>query len=186
MNKPLFGFRSASRLRRQLPDKRDQLYRIAFSWCHDPALADDLVQETLAKALAKVHQLRDRERLEPWLFRVLSNCWKDHLRAHREMQDIDDIVLASPHTPADSYRERELADRVRAGVAQLPSGQRQVLTLVDLEGMPYVEVAEVLEIPIGTVMSRLSRARAALAERLRSDGEALLDTPPATKLRSVK
>jgi RNA polymerase sigma-70 factor (ECF subfamily) len=182
----LLSFGSAQRLRGQLPDQRDRLYRVAFSWCHDPVLADDLVQETLVKALAKIHGLRDRERLGSWLFRILSNCWKDHLRTRREMLDIDDIVLASPHMPADSYREQELVGRVRAGVALLPSGQRQVLTLVDLEGMSYSEVAEVLEIPIGTVMSRLSRARAALGERLRSYGATLVDPPQATRLRSIK
>jgi RNA polymerase sigma-70 factor (ECF subfamily) len=177
---------SGHRLRRQLPEKRDQLYRVAFSWCHDPALADDLVQETLAKALTKGHQLRDRERLEPWLFRVLSNCWKDYLRARREMQDIDDVVLASPDTPADNYGEQQLVDRVRVGVAQLPLGQRQVLTLVDLEGFSYAEVAEVLQIPIGTVMSRLNRARTALADRLRTYRAALADPPPVTNLRRIK
>lgn len=183
---PFANLRAAHRLRRELPGKRDQMYRIAFAWCHDAALADDLVQEALTKAMGKAHQLRDLERLDAWLLRVMSNCWKDHLRARRDMQDIDEIVLASTDTPADRYHEQELLARVRGAVAQLPQGQRQVLTLVDLQGMAYAEVAEVLQIPIGTVMSRLSRARGALAERLRTYQVALTDLPHPTGLRRVK
>lgn len=186
MEMSLANLRSARRMRRELPAKRDQLYRIAFAWCHDAGLADDLVQETLAKALDKAHQLRELERLDAWLVRVMSNTWKDHLRARREMQDIDEIVLASPDNPAERYREQELLARVRGAVAQLPQGQRQVLTLVDLQGMAYAEVAEVLQIPVGTVMSRLNRARGALAERLRTYRVALVDTPQPNRLRSVK
>ncbi|HHO69416.1 MAG TPA: RNA polymerase sigma factor, partial [Gammaproteobacteria bacterium] len=77
-------------LKRTLVDHRDALYRIAYSWCHNPALADDLVQETLAKALKNGGQLRDPRTVKSWLYRILSNCWHDHFRRSRETVDVDD------------------------------------------------------------------------------------------------
>ena len=66
--------------RHELRERRDRLYRLAFSWCHNAALADDLTQEALTKALRNSTQLRDDQRLDSWLFRILANCWQDHLR----------------------------------------------------------------------------------------------------------
>ncbi|MDE2090067.1 MAG: RNA polymerase sigma factor [Gammaproteobacteria bacterium] len=152
-----------------LEQSRGRLYRVAYSWCYDAALADDLVQETLSKALGKSAQLRDPERLPRWLFSILSHCWYDHLRRQRDTQDIDEMqdsmsqALSDPQPgPEEAHARRETADRVRKAVAALPPGQRQVLTLVDLEEFSYGEVAEILDIPIGTVMSRLCRARRSL------------------------
>ena len=71
---------------------RKPLFRVAFSWCHDVALADDLAQETLARGLARIGQLREAERLTSWLFAILHRCWIDHLRQRRE--DVDEEVLA--------------------------------------------------------------------------------------------
>ena len=152
-------------LRDRIAERRAGLYRLALMWCHDPALADDLTQEAIAKALARSGQLRDADRLRPWLFGILVNCWRDHLRALRPAEDIDAIEehwLATEESCEQTAGRAELAERVRAAVAQLPVGQRQVLALVDLEQCSYAEVAQTLAIPIGTVMSRLCRARAAL------------------------
>ncbi|GAB3630150.1 hypothetical protein GCM10027419_50070 [Pandoraea terrae] len=132
-------------------------------------MAEDLVQETLSKALRKSSQLRDLKALDGWLFSILTNCWRDHFRKHVDMEDIDEIDelnLASDLTPEDACAQNEVVNRVRAAVAALPPGQRQVLTLVDLEEFSYSEVAEILDIPVGTVMSRLSRARQALTTKL--------------------
>ena len=152
--------------KRSLGGYRENLYRIAYSWCHNPALADDLVQEALTKALKNSGQLRDQKTFKAWLYRILSNCWRDHFRRSRDTVDIDDVILADNDTPDSFHSRQQIINRVRTAIAHLPMGQRQVITLVDLEGCSYIEVAQILDVPIGTVMSRLSRARKALKERL--------------------
>ena len=145
--------------------QRPVLYRIAYAWCHDPALADDLVQDTLSKAWARRAQLRDEAALKSWLVSIMNHCWLDYLRARREFEDIEPLqdALESPtDTPEACCNREQVIACVRAAVARLPMGQRQVLTLVDLEEFSYAEVADILGIPVGTVMSRLSRARAGL------------------------
>lgn len=174
-----------TRAQRELAEKieasRGRLYRVAFAWCHDAALADDLAQEALARALSRIEQLREVERLSSWLFSILHRCWIDHLRSRRE--NLDEGALAELPSdlpgPEGHAEQQETVNRVRAAVAALPLGQRQVVTLVDLEEFSYAEVAEVLAIPIGTVMSRLCRAREAL--------RGLLEPAAAQpRLRSVK
>lgn len=155
--------------RQEIEHWRPSLYRVAYSWCHDRALADDLVQETLLKALARREQLRDCERLKGWLFAILNNGFRDHLRRQRVHDDIDELADEMPGTaptPEDDRATAEIVARVRAAIARLPLGQRQVVTLVDLEELSYAEVAQALSIPIGTVMSRLCRARATLRDAL--------------------
>jgi RNA polymerase sigma-70 factor (ECF subfamily) len=152
--------------KRTLAEYRENLYRIAYSWCHNAALADDLVQETLTKALKNSGQLRDHKTLKAWLYRILSNCWRDHFRRSRDTVDIDEVILVETETPDSRHDRQQVINRVRDAIARLPMGQRQVITLVDLEGCSYIEVAQILDVPIGTVMSRLSRSRKALKEQL--------------------
>ncbi len=152
--------------RNKLEENRERLYRMAYAWCHDPFLADDLVQETLEKALKNANQLRDIKAIHSWLFKIMANCWRDHFRGSRNMVNIDYVELSSKRTPEDEYEQQSIILKVREAVVKLSEKQRQVLTLVDLEGFSYIEVADVLEIPIGTVMSRLCRARRALKEIL--------------------
>lgn len=157
------------RWRAELEAARPGLYRVAYAWCRDATLADDLVQEATAKALERGDQLRDPARLKSWLFAILSRCWHDQLRARHPHQDIDELgeeSLAVDSSPLDELERRQIVLRVRAAVARLPVGQRQVLTLVDLEEFSYAEVGEILGIPIGTVMSRLCRGRRALRDEL--------------------
>jgi RNA polymerase sigma-70 factor (ECF subfamily) len=144
---------------------RPVLYRIAYAWCHDAALADDLVQETLSKALTRRAQLRDEASLKAWTVAILNHCWLDHLRSRRDFDDVEDWqdeLESSADTPEASCNREQVIACVRSAVARLPLGQRQVLTLIDLEEFGYAEVADILDIPVGTVMSRLSRARAGL------------------------
>jgi RNA polymerase sigma-70 factor (ECF subfamily) len=148
-----------------LDNIRPRLYRVAYSWSHNAALADDLVQETLIKALKNASQLRDPALLNSWLFSILANCLRDHFRQHKEMDDIEELEdyrYAHENTPENEHSQSQIVSRVRDAVAKLPLGQRQVLTLVDLEELTYIEVASILGIPIGTVMSRLCRARVAI------------------------
>jgi RNA polymerase sigma-70 factor, ECF subfamily len=149
-----------------LAQARARLYRVAYAWCHHPALADDLVQETLTKALRKSAQLRDPKARDAWLFTILANCYRDHFRKLRDMDDIDEIEISHDTTPETESSRTEIVSLVRTTVGRLPEGQRQVVTLVDLEGFSYVEVSQILDVPIGTVMSRLCRARNAMKAML--------------------
>lgn len=144
---------------------RPVLYRIAYAWCHEPALADDLVQDTLSRAWSRRAQLRETAALKAWMVSIMHHCWMDHLRARRDFDNVDDwqeTLESAADTPEACCNREQIIACVRAAVARLPLGQREVLTLVDLEEFGYAEVARILEIPVGTVMSRLSRARAAL------------------------
>ncbi|MDH5546397.1 MAG: sigma-70 family RNA polymerase sigma factor [Gammaproteobacteria bacterium] len=159
-------FTQSRKSRQKLESRWHRLYRLAYSWCHDPDLAGDLTQDTLAKALKNMHQLKDTDALDAWLFSILNNCWKDYWRNRREMSDLDQIE----HEPFDdihTHQQRnDLISGVRQAIARLPLHQRQVLSLVDIEEMSYKEVAQILDIPIGTVMSRLCRARKELKDIL--------------------
>lgn len=155
-----------NRLDHKLSEQRARLHRMATAWCGDPALADDLVQDTLARALEKQEQLKDEQRLGAWLYRILHNCWMEYLRTRKPEMDIDDIELACTNCPEKQFADDQLAEQVRAAVEALPVGQRQVMTLIDLEGCSYEQVAAILDVPVGTVMSRLSRAREAMKKRL--------------------
>lgn len=180
-------FFSAQRCDARLKQQRAKLLRVAYSWCHQHALADDLVQETLARAMEKCSQLRDATQLEPWLFAILTNCWRDHLRRLRPQENLDDLedALYEPsNTPEKSGEQEQIVDRVQKAVARLPIGQCEVLTLVDLEEFSYAEVSAILQIPIGTVMSRLCRARQSLKKDLMEFD--LTSTRETNKLRRVK
>lgn len=153
-------------LRARIAKTHGRLYRVAYAWGHNADLASDIVQETIAKALKKVSQLREPEKLESWMFGIMTNCWRDHFRRQHEFVDIDDVTLTDEETPEKYYQRQDVVDLVRSAIARLPEGQRHVVTLVDLESFSYTEVANILGIPVGTVMSRLSRARCQLAEIL--------------------
>ena len=158
----------ASALKPRIAELRPRLYRLAYAWCHDACLADDLAQEAMIKGLKSAYQLKDESVLEAWLFCILNNCWRDHFRRQHPQVDIEEIMElpANGPTPEQLHSENELVWRVRRAVSALPLGQRQVVTLVDLEEMSYGAAAQALNIPIGTVMSRLSRARVALRDLL--------------------
>jgi len=162
--KGLFGV--SAQFRGRVEAQREALYRLAYSWCYDAGLADDLVQETLLRALDRAGQLNDPQRLKSWLCAILANCLKDHFRRARPLEPLDEEMPAPGETPEGASASNQVAVRVRAEIERLPLGQRQTVTLVDLEGFSYAEVAEILEVPVGTVMSRLCRAREALRSRL--------------------
>lgn len=151
-----------ARIRQEMSSRREQLYQLAWSWCHEAALADDLVQETMLKALKYSKQLNDMGAIRPWLARILSNCWYDYLRTRRDTVDIDNLPYISQLQLQDHSDTQDFIPHVRRLMESLPTGQRQAITLVDIAGYSYAEVADILEIPIGTVMSRISRARSTL------------------------
>ena len=154
-----------------------RLRRYARALVGDRAGADDLVQDTLERAWTKLHLYRQGTDLRAWLFTVMHNVHVNRIRATRPTDPLGDEMpeLASRGAPPDALVLRDL-DRA---IARLPADQRAVLLLVTLEEMSYEEVARTLGIPIGTVMSRLSRAR----EKLRA---MMLGQSPAAKLKIVK
>ena len=154
------------------------LRRFARALTHDADLADDLVQDSLERAIRKRDLWRPTGSLRGWLFRILVNVYRNELRARRRIPAglPLDIGVSEPSVPAPQYARLALAETARAMHA-LPSEQREALLLVAVEGMSYAEAAAVLDIPSGTLMSRLARGRAAL-RRATEEG------PP--RLRSVK
>ncbi len=151
---------------RRIEHSRTKLYRMALAWCHDPMLADDLVQETQILALQKLHQLNNDAAFNGWIYSILNNAWLGHLRKSRPTEDIDQLVVADGASPEHETLMQQVDLMVRNAMSALPNAQRQVVSLVDLDGLSYSEVADILQIPIGTVMSRLNRARSALAQSI--------------------
>lgn len=113
------------------------------------------------------------------------NTWHDHLRARKETVEFDEADFSEEHTPETVNSRYETVQRVRQSMAKLPLGQREVLTLVDLERFSYAEVAQILDIPAGTVMSRLSRARRQLKELLLIAEQDVAGRDSATKGNTV-
>lgn len=160
----------------RLVDLIPRLRRYARALVNDHASADDLVQDTLERAWAKLHLYRRGTDLRAWLFTVMHNVHVNKVRSARATDPLDDEMpeLAQRAAQGESLVVRDL-DRA---IARLPEEQRAVLLLVTLEEMSYDQVSRALGIPIGTVMSRLSRAR----EKLR----AMMLGQSATKLKVVK
>jgi RNA polymerase sigma-70 factor (ECF subfamily) len=181
-----FQFVRQSEIRKRLSAVRPRLYRTAFAWTHDKALAEDLTHETLVKALQNARHLRDIKALDAWLFRIMTNCRNDHFRKQTSTDDIDNHELIDERTPETQSGERELVRMVREAVRALPETHRQTLTLVDLEGFSYVETASILGVPVGTVMSRLSRARARLRGLLTATEPVVQDKPNKAHIRRIK
>lgn len=169
---------------KKLSTSRERLYRLAYSWCHQPDVADDLVQDTCSKALNRRQSLRDDSAFDTWIFRILANTWYDYLKLQKEVVEYDDVYKPDDMTPEFIHSRYETIVDVRNAVGQLPLGQRQVLSLIELEQFSYSEVAEILDIPVGTVMSRLCRARKQLKELLLKTEHQSSAT--VTSLRSLK
>lgn len=150
----------------RIADSRDRLYRVALAWCGDRMLAEDLVQETLTAGISRKQQLRDPEKLYAWLYSILNNRWRNYLRSKKPHSEIDDELPTPVPGPEQNCEELDLVLLVRQAVTALPLVERQVVSLVDLDELSYCDVAEILEIPIGTVMSRLHRARKHLLTRI--------------------
>ncbi len=146
------------------------LRRYARALVRDPADADDLVQETLKRALVYLDDGREIRNLRAYLLSMLHNVRVDALKRHKragEQIEVDEGTLAAGGA---SQGDRMACQQVLAAIQKLSEEHRQVLLLVGLEGLSYRETAEVLDKPIGTVMSRLNRARAALRDVLALEG----------------
>jgi RNA polymerase sigma-70 factor, ECF subfamily len=151
----------------------DQLYNFAHWLTQNRSEAEDLVQETYVKALKGFSSFQPGTNFRAWIYRILRNTFltsRTGLKATATVPlDADDApeVPAGPDTPETIFIERSQQQLLQGAIEDLPLHFREVLLLCEVEEMSYQEIGEALAIPIGTVMSRLSRARKALRENLR-------------------
>lgn len=142
---------------------------MAVAWCGHESLADDLTQQALEKALKNLSRLKQADALEAWAFSILSNCFRDHCRKN-PLSEVPQEPVETEDQDQPGVDELVAKDQVRESIrraiGQLSPEQREVIMLVDLEGFSYTDVASILNIPMGTVMSRLNRARQKLKQLL--------------------
>jgi RNA polymerase sigma-70 factor (ECF subfamily) len=139
------------------------LYRYAFRLAGDAADAEDLTQETFCKAQMRLHQLRDPGRVRPWLFAILRNCY---LRKRRDEPEEKHLPMEAADTQVNADDEAPDAEELQRALNRLPEAYRTPLILFYFESFSYREIADQMGVPIGTVMSRLSRAKAFLRQLL--------------------
>ncbi len=154
-------------MQQELTDLLPALRRFAYSLTGSMADADDLLQNTVERILTR--DMPSDVDLTKWAFRICRNVWIDECRARKVRRDATENPELSDGQVTDGEHQttKEIEwSRVDAAMSRLPEDQRQIISLVAIQGMPYKMVAEILEVPKGTVMSRLARARAALSEAL--------------------
>jgi RNA polymerase sigma-70 factor, ECF subfamily len=171
-----------ARFAEQAMEHMDSLYSAALRMTRNPADAEDLVQETYLKAYRAYGTFEEGTNLKAWLYRILTNTFINAYRSKKrrpdetELEDVEDLYLyrrlgGLEASTAGRSAEDELLDwfsesEVKEAVESLPEAFRLAVLLADIEGFSYKEIADILDIPIGTVMSRLHRGRKALQKRL--------------------
>ena len=165
-----------------LPAYMDGLYAYAMVLSRNPAMAADLVQETYLRGLKAKESLRPDSNVKSWLFTILRNIWLNHLRHERagpKLAELDsdenlaDVSIATSEDPHDLYVRNLQREQVRTAIQQLPIESREIIILREYEELSYSEIANVLQCPMGTVMSRLARARSRLGGLLSTSRETL-------------
>jgi RNA polymerase sigma-70 factor (ECF subfamily) len=146
-----------------------RLRRFAYALTRSVDEGDDVVQAACERALRSLDQFREGTRLDSWMFRIIQNIWIDRMRARQARGTVVGAEMLERAVGADGVRTTEAIltlQAVRSIVAELPAEQQAVLALISVDGMSYKQAAETLELPIGTVTSRLARARRRIMERL--------------------
>ena len=157
----------------------DPLYNAAYRMARNPQDAEDLVQETYLKAYKYYDKFEEGTNLKAWLFKILKNTFINSYRKKQQLppradfaaieESFETIVRddsGAPTNPEEELLEKVLDEDVQHAIEELPHDYRMVVLLADLEGFSYKEIADILEIPVGTVMSRLYRGRRLLEDAL--------------------
>jgi len=142
---------------------------VIFHMCGDSQIAEDAAQETFIRAWSHLGSFRAEASLRNWLYRIALNTATDMLRKEKRILPgaMEDFQLADPRPgPEGTFLQGERTALVQKAISSLPDGSRAVLILKEYEGLSYREIADALEIPVGTVMSRLNHARRLLKEKL--------------------
>jgi RNA polymerase sigma-70 factor, ECF subfamily len=156
----------------------DGLFSYAMTVTRNRTEAEDLVQETYVRAMNAIANLRPDSNLKAWLFTILRNVWLNQLRKRHggpqmvEIEGAEGIANSIVEPSKDSlelYISKVEAEQVQAAIQELPTESREVILLREYEDLSYLEIASVLDCPVGTVMSRLARARAKLRESLSAE-----------------
>lgn len=169
--------------REELVSQIPNLRAFAVSLCGSPERADDLVQEALMKAWANIDNFEVGTNMRAWLFTILRNVYYSEFRKkRREVEDADGKIAANLATHPEQVGHLDMAD-FRAALNQLAPDQREALILVGASGFSYDEAAEICECAVGTVKSRVNRARSRLAELLAVQSSA--DFGPDTQSRAI-
>lgn len=151
---------------------------VIFRMCGDEQVAEDAAQETFIRAWSHLGSFRPEASLKSWLYRIALNAATDMLRREKRILpgDVDDFQLTDPEPgPEGVYLQEERATLVQRAVSSLPDASRAVLVLKEYEGLSYHEIANALDIPLGTVMSRLNYARRLLKEKLQGQMVVLME-----------
>jgi RNA polymerase sigma-70 factor (ECF subfamily) len=146
----------------QIVDLLPRLRRFARNLTRDPHDADDMVQIALERALTRLDQWQRDARLDSWMFKIVRNAWIDEVRSRGRRAKIFLSEESGVDVGVDTTDKESTLMSVQAAMLRLPEEQRLAVSLVLVEGLPYKEAAEVLDIPIGTLTSRLARGREAL------------------------
>lgn len=167
-------------VKRQIVALLPRLRRFAQALTGDRERGDDLVQETCLRALSRLEQWEEGTRLDSWMYRIAQNIWFDNIRALKVRGEVIDIDLAHDLVGEDGRNttgNRLALNEVMEAIGRLPPDQKVVIALVCIDGLSYKQAAEILEIPMGTVMSRLARARSAI--HIATDGDAAAGSAPS-------
>ncbi|MEL6729261.1 MAG: RNA polymerase sigma factor [Pseudomonadota bacterium] len=166
-----------------LEERLTRLWRFGLSLCGDRATADDLVQATCIRALEKAAQYRTGSSLDAWLYTIMRSIWKNMLRANSVRRGNGVVDVGTTELEAagcDGDTRMELIQTLKR-IDALPEIQRGVMLLVGVEGLSYADAARILEVPVGTIMSRLSAARKSLALAKRAPNANALMEPPHSR-----
>jgi RNA polymerase sigma-70 factor (ECF subfamily) len=149
-----------------------RLRRFARGLTGSAVEADDLVQSACERALSRAHQFQEGTRFDSWMFRIVQTIWIDQLRSRdiRREEAEEEGVHVGTDEPGRRAEARLALQEVRTALKRLPPEQRAALLLVTVDGLSYKEAAEVADVPVGTIMSRLARARVALQASLDAGG----------------
>lgn len=150
-------------------EMRRKLFGYACALCRDTSTAEDLYQDTLLRAMGAQSAPQDSVAFRVWMFRIMRNLWIDRLRAAGRLPEFDDATEIEDITAHSGKDIVVNALAVRQAFQRLSKEHRDILALVDICGFSYADASEMLDVPTGTIMSRISRARAALAKQMQDE-----------------